>query len=121
MFTKEDRKFMIDYLEYRRRKEGPDIDMVAFWRDLAEKAQHHSRASWMKYWRRHKHEIEPTDGEAPPPVRPAKKMRYSKDDDVLLAKHFMTPRDGTSDQIFQNFARLVSVLPSCRRCLNDIL
>ncbi|KZV80504.1 hypothetical protein EXIGLDRAFT_742822 [Exidia glandulosa HHB12029] len=105
-FTDEDVKFLVDYLAYRRRKEGSNMDMVAFWRDVAQKAPHHSRASWMKYWRRHKHEIEPGDGDEPMPERPTKKMRYSKDDDMLLAQHFMTIREGTSDQVFQNFARL---------------
>lgn len=36
-------------------------------------------------------------------------MRYSRQDDVLLAKHFINKPEGTSDKIFQNFARLVGV------------
>lgn len=109
-FTDEDVAFLVAYLAHRRKRalaeDGAELDMVAFWKDLAAKAPHHSRASWMKYWRRHKHEIEPSADDEPLPERPAKKMRYSRDDDVLLAKHFVTQRDGTSDQIFQNFARL---------------
>ena len=37
-------------------------------------------------------------------------MRYSKEDDILLAKHFANKPEGTSDQIFQAFAKLVSVI-----------
>lgn len=119
--------------------------MVEFWNDIAERvgssllflkklgpdassqAPHHSRASWMKYWRRHKHELEPqTDGSVQAPYIPiGKKSRYTKDDDVLLAKYFFVnqrppsnapgatglanPIPGkTSDAIFQEFAKLVS-------------
>jgi len=83
--------------------------MVQFWKDVAAKAPHHSRASWMKFWRRHKHElIRGEEDEAPPPP-PEKKMRYSREDDILLAKHFFEDkRDTTSDKMFQAFARLVS-------------
>ena len=102
------------------------LDMVAFWKDVAikvrylflvlppkyiltlfTKAPHHSRASWMKFWRRHKHELNRTEGDEPLPVPPDKKMRYSKEDDILLAKYFFNKPDGTSDKIFQAFGRLV--------------
>jgi hypothetical protein len=109
--------------------------MVAFWKDVATKvgldihlsiylsvfsfhsdsnliissqAPHHSRASWMKYWRRHKHELERSETDAPLPPAPDKKMRYSRGDDLLLAKHFVNKIEGKSDQIFQAFARMVS-------------
>jgi hypothetical protein len=77
-----------------------------------EQAPHHSRASWMKYWRRHKHELEPDDSsvDEPLPLPPEKKMRYSKDDDVLLAKFFYSKPDGTSDKVFQQFGRMVRTL-----------
>lgn len=71
------------------------------------KAPHHSRASWMKFWRRHRHELNRTEGDEPLPVPPDKKMRYSKEDDILLAKYFVNKPDGTSDKIFQAFGRLV--------------
>ena len=71
------------------------------------KAPHHSRASWMKFWRRHKHELNRTEGDEPLPIPPDKKMRYSKEDDILLAKYFYNRPDGTSDKIFQAFGRLV--------------
>ena len=71
------------------------------------KAPHHSRASWMKFWRRHKHELNRTEGDEPLPVPPDKKMRYSKEDDVLLARYFFNKPDGTSDKIFQAFGRSV--------------
>lgn len=71
------------------------------------KAPHHSRASWMKFWRRHKHELNRSEGDEPLPVPPDKKMRYSKEDDILLAKYFFNKPDGTSDKIFQAFGRLV--------------
>ena len=81
----------------------------------------------MKYWRRHKHELEPqTDGSVQAPYTPVgKKSRYTKEDDILLAKYFFVnqrppsnapgatglanPIPGkTSDAIFQEFAKLVS-------------
>lgn len=62
----------------------------------------------MKFWRRHKHELERTDGDEPLPTAPEKKMRYSREDDVLLAKYFRGRPEGTSDKIFQAFGRLVS-------------
>ncbi|KAG2337872.1 hypothetical protein BDR05DRAFT_851950, partial [Suillus weaverae] len=34
-----------------------------------------------------------------------KKMRYSRGDDILLAKYFFTKPEGTSDKIFQVFGR----------------
>lgn len=61
----------------------------------------------MKFWRRHKHELSPGDGDEPLPAPPDKKMRYSKEDDILLAKYFYNKPDGTSDKIFQAFGRLV--------------
>lgn len=100
--------------------------MVAFWKDVATKvihllrmmcfahrshsqAPHHSRASWMKFWRRHKHELNRTEGDDPLPQPPEKKMRYSRSDDILLAKYFFTKPEGTSDKIFQAFGRLVCI------------
>ena len=61
----------------------------------------------MKFWRRHKHELNRSEGDEPLPVPPDKKMRYSKEDDILLAKYFFNKPDGTSDKIFQAFGRLV--------------
>ncbi|KAF8149557.1 hypothetical protein B0H34DRAFT_734307 [Crassisporium funariophilum] len=103
-FTQEDVNFLVRLMDYR--KSQGSLDMVAFWKDVATKAPHHSRASWMKFWRRHKHELNRTEGDEPLPVPPDKKMRYSKEDDVLLAKYFYNKPDGTSDKIFQAFGRL---------------
>ncbi|KJA20067.1 hypothetical protein HYPSUDRAFT_142746 [Hypholoma sublateritium FD-334 SS-4] len=103
-FTQEDVTFLVRFMEYR--KSQGVLDMVAFWKDVAVKAPHHSRASWMKFWRRHKHELARSDGDEPLPAPPDKKMRYSKEDDVLLAKYFFNKPDGTSDKIFQAFGRL---------------
>ena len=72
-------------------------------------APHHSRASWMKFYRRHKHELNHTEEDEPLPQPPEKKMRYSRADDILLAKFFYTKPEGTSDKIFQAFGRVVSV------------
>ncbi|EIN11580.1 hypothetical protein PUNSTDRAFT_111685 [Punctularia strigosozonata HHB-11173 SS5] len=102
-FTEEDTQFLVRFYEYRQ-SQGR-MDMVAFWRDVATKAPHHSRASWMKFWRRHKHEFFRSAEDAPLPQAPEKKMRYSHADDVLLAKFFFHRPEGTSDKIFQNFAR----------------
>lgn len=77
----------------------------------------------MKYWRRHKHELEadptsststnPSSGAHPnqteqplPEGPPQKRKRYDHDDDMLLAQYFATGPQGTSDAIFQRFARL---------------
>ncbi|KAF5348670.1 hypothetical protein D9758_006809 [Tetrapyrgos nigripes] len=106
-FTDQDVTFLKRFMEYR--KAQGKLDMVAFWKDVAAKAPHHSRASWMKYWRRHKHELDPSDTDDPPPQAPEKKMRYSREDDVLLAQYFRTKPEGTSDKIFQAFGRLVGV------------
>ncbi|KAJ7725855.1 hypothetical protein DFH07DRAFT_853624 [Mycena maculata] len=103
-FTDDDITFLVRFMEYR--KSQGKLDMVAFWKDVAIKAPHHSRASWMKYWRRHKHELERNEADAPLPVPPDKKMRYSRGDDILLAKHFYNKVEGTSDKIFQAFGRL---------------
>lgn len=62
----------------------------------------------MKFYRRHKHELHHTEGDEPLPPPPEKKMRYSTADDVLLAKFFYNKPEGTSDKIFQQFAREVS-------------
>jgi hypothetical protein len=62
----------------------------------------------MKFYRRHKHELNHTESDEPLPQAPEKKMRYSRADDVLLAKYFFNKPDGTSDKIFQAFGRLVS-------------
>ncbi|KAB5594686.1 hypothetical protein CTheo_1833 [Ceratobasidium theobromae] len=129
-FTETDVTFLMRFLHYRRRK-NPELDMVQFWKDVAERAPHHSRASWMKYWRRHKHELE-TEAPNPPPTTsfthpqpphaqpqsqpqeqqplpqgpPQKRKRYDHDDDMLLAQYFATGPQGTSDAIFQRFARM---------------
>ncbi|KAH9484961.1 hypothetical protein JR316_0001865 [Psilocybe cubensis] len=103
-FTQEDVNFLVKFMEYRKNQGA--IDMVSFWKEVAAKAPHHSRASWMKFWRRHKHELAHTEGDEPLPAPPDKKMRYSKDDDILLARYFYNKPDGTSDKIFQAFGRL---------------
>ncbi|KAI0695545.1 hypothetical protein BC835DRAFT_1414829 [Cytidiella melzeri] len=122
-FTEEDVAFLVRFLEYRSRAGNGKVDMVAFWKDVAAKvcttnevlifhphntlkAPHHSRASWMKFYRRHKHELYHEEGDDPLPRPPEKKMRYSKGDDILLAKYFAGRPEGTSDKIFQEFARL---------------
>lgn len=64
----------------------------------------------MKFYRRHKHELNHTEEDEPLPLPPEKKMRYSRSDDILLARFFLNKPDGTSDKIFQGFARDVSVL-----------
>lgn len=64
----------------------------------------------MKFWRRHKHELERTEEDEPLPLAPEKKMRYSRQDDVLIAKYFLDRPEGTSDKIFQAFGRIVSSL-----------
>ncbi|KAF9071666.1 hypothetical protein BDP27DRAFT_1321698 [Rhodocollybia butyracea] len=102
-FTDEDVTFLVRFMEYR--KSQGNLDMVVFWKDVAAKAPHHSRASWMKFWRRHKHELNRREGDDPLPLPPDKKMRYSREDDVLLAKFFYSKPDGTSDKVFQAFAR----------------
>ncbi|KAG6889223.1 hypothetical protein C0992_005967, partial [Termitomyces sp. T32_za158] len=85
-FTDEDVKFLRRFMEYR--KSQGRLDMVVFWKDVATKAPHHSRASWMKFWRRHKHEFNADETTEPPPPAPEKKMRYSQEDDILLARYF---------------------------------
>jgi hypothetical protein len=69
----------------------------------------------MKFYRRHKHELHHHEGDAPLPPPPEKKLRYSRADDILLAKYFATKPDGTSDTLFQAFARLVSLYNSTNR------
>jgi hypothetical protein len=64
----------------------------------------------MKFWRRHKHEFNRTETDDPLPQPPEKKMRYSREDDILLAKYFLNKPAGISDQIFQAFGRLVRIL-----------
>ncbi|KAK0455445.1 uncharacterized protein EV420DRAFT_1553680 [Desarmillaria tabescens] len=103
-FTVDDIAFLIRFMEYRKSQER--LDMVAFWKEVAARAPHHSRASWMKFWRRHKHELNRTDADEPLPQPPDKKMRYSREDDILLAKYFFSKPEGTSDQIFQAFGRM---------------
>ncbi|KZS98421.1 hypothetical protein SISNIDRAFT_448644 [Sistotremastrum niveocremeum HHB9708] len=100
-FTEADVNFLTQHLRYSRGK-TKDLNMVQFWKTIAEKAPHHSRASWMKYWRRHKHELE-GEGSMPPP--PEKKKKYDANDDLILARFFLTKHKGTSDAIFQDFAR----------------
>jgi hypothetical protein len=113
------------------------LDMVAFWKEIAQKvsalcyqvissdvitqAPHHSRASWMKFYRRHKHELNHTENDDPLPQAPEKKMRYSRADDVLLAKFFFNKPDGTSDKIFQAFGRLVSPITFHRLMAHSLL
>ncbi|KDN36042.1 hypothetical protein RSAG8_11128, partial [Rhizoctonia solani AG-8 WAC10335] len=130
-FTETDVTFLMKFLHYRRRKNA-ELDMVQFWKDVAERAPHHSRASWMKYWRRHKHELEADPSTVPatntsfahpttstaasssintpeqplPQGPPQKRKRYDHEDDVLLAQYFATGPQGTSDAIFQRFAQL---------------
>ncbi|KAI0655972.1 hypothetical protein C8Q70DRAFT_922742 [Cubamyces menziesii] len=104
-FTDEDVVFLVRFLEYRSRQHDGKLDMVTFWKEVAAKAPHHSRASWMKFYRRHKHELHHAPGDEPLPAPPEKKMRYSRQDDVLLAKYFVNKPEGTSDKIFQTFAR----------------
>ncbi|KAG8929564.1 hypothetical protein FRC03_012199 [Tulasnella sp. 419] len=118
-FTEEDVTFLVRYLNYRRERE-PNLNMPQFWNDLATKAPHHSRASWLKYWRRHRHEIEVNGGDdeeggpgissvplqvPQPGGNVAKRQRYSQADDVLLAKFWATNPQGTSDKLFQAFAK----------------
>ncbi|KAI6125802.1 hypothetical protein EV401DRAFT_1885878 [Pisolithus croceorrhizus] len=105
-FTDDDVVFLVRLMEYRKSQDR--FDMVAFWKDVASKAPHHSRASWMKFWRRHKHELNRAEEDDPLPQPPEKKMRYSRSDDVLLAKYFFTKPEGTSDKVFQAFGRLVT-------------
>ncbi|KAI0041007.1 hypothetical protein FA95DRAFT_1502009 [Auriscalpium vulgare] len=105
-FTDEDVAFLIRLLEYKRQASLGKLDMVAFWKEIAAKAPHHSRASWMKFYRRHKHELNHTEEDEPLPQAPEKKMRYSRSDDVLLAKYFYNKPDGTSDKLFQAFGRM---------------
>ncbi|KAH8083793.1 hypothetical protein BXZ70DRAFT_958142 [Cristinia sonorae] len=105
-FTDEDVTFLVRFLDYRTRLQNGKVDMVAFWKDVAAKAPHHSRASWMKFYRRHKHELNHEPNDDPLPLPPEKKMRYSRSDDILLAKYFHTKPEGTSDKIFQRFGRL---------------
>lgn len=62
----------------------------------------------MKFYRRHKHELHHEEGDEPLPAPPEKKMRYSRADDTLLARFFALRPEGTSDKVFQLFARQVS-------------
>lgn len=88
---------------------------------MASKAPHHSKASWMKFWRRHKHELDREDGDEPLPPPPDKKLRYSTGDDILLAKYFVNKPDGTSDQVFQAFGRLVRASLLVSPCMPIVL
>ena len=72
----------------------------------------------MKYWRRHKHELNRSENDEPIPEPPDKKMRYSREDDILLAKFFLTKPEGTSDKIFQHFGRLVSLVSQALRVVS---
>ncbi|EJT97321.1 hypothetical protein DACRYDRAFT_119444 [Dacryopinax primogenitus] len=104
-FTEEDVRYLLRYLQYAQGQ-----DMVQVWRDIALKAPHHSRASWMKYWRRHKHEFDtdrpPTLPQAGPDEPATKRRRYDREDDIKLARLMLGKPAGTSDQIFQSFAML---------------
>jgi hypothetical protein len=64
----------------------------------------------MKFYRRHKHELHHEEGDEPLPAVPEKKMRYSRSDDILLARFFALRPEGTSDKVFQTFARQVGGL-----------
>ena len=74
----------------------------------------------MKYWRRHKHELFRDPNDDPLPQAPEKKMRYSHADDVLLAKFYFERPEGTSDKIFQAFAREVCG-PSLANALSEVV
>jgi hypothetical protein len=65
----------------------------------------------MKFYRRHKHELHHEEGDEPLPVPPEKKMRYSRGDDLLLARFFASRPEGTSDKVFQAFSRQVRPTP----------
>lgn len=65
----------------------------------------------MKFYRRHKHELNHTEEDEPLPLPPEKKMRYSRADDILLARFFFNKPEGTSDKIFQAFGREVRLIP----------
>ncbi|KIO29575.1 hypothetical protein M407DRAFT_21313 [Tulasnella calospora MUT 4182] len=131
-FTEEDVAYLVKYMAYRKQKE-PNLNMPNFWNDLAAKAPHHSRASWLKYWRRHRHEIEVPSNSADSgggagvdhpgpastfiagsnglqipsaPAQIAKRQRYSHEDDILLARFWAREPQGTSDKLFQEFARM---------------
>lgn len=69
----------------------------------------------MKYYRRHKHELNRSSSDEPLPLRPTKKLRYHRRDDVLLARYFsVNSLEGTLDKKFQNFAKIVSETPPYR-------
>jgi hypothetical protein len=75
----------------------------------------------MKFWRRHKHEFTRAETDDPLPQPPEKKMRYSREDDILLAKYFFDKPEGTSDKVFQAFGRTVrSVSPLCLSLLRKV-
>ncbi|KAF9516635.1 hypothetical protein BS47DRAFT_1340515 [Hydnum rufescens UP504] len=103
-FTAEDVEFLVRFMAYRRRQENGDLSMSQFWTDITQRAPHHSRASWMKYWRRHHHELDGTPDDKPVTVPPAKRTRYSYDDDVCLARFFSTHPEGIQDAVFRQFA-----------------
>ncbi|TFK25250.1 hypothetical protein FA15DRAFT_668790 [Coprinopsis marcescibilis] len=109
-FTKEDITYLKRYMKHKEDENGK-IDMVSLWKEVSTKAPHHSKASWMKYWRRHKHELTRLDGEIIMPSPPDKKMRYSAQDDIDLAKFFQQKKTGTLDQLFQEFALLKPTHP----------
>ncbi|EJD03052.1 uncharacterized protein FOMMEDRAFT_140811 [Fomitiporia mediterranea MF3/22] len=108
-FTSEDVAFLCKFMAYRKLQGR--LDMVTFWKDVSSKAPHHSRASWMKYYRRHKHELNRVEGDEPLPAPPTKKMRYGRNDDILLAQYFVNKPEGTSDKIFQEFAKIYTHHP----------
>ena len=48
-------------------------------------------------------------------------MRYSREDDILLAKYFFDKPEGTSDKVFQAFGRMVNGAHlCCVRYTNEI-
>ena len=59
--------------------------------------------------------------DAPLPQPPEKKMRYSREDDILLAKYFFDKPEGTSDKVFQAFGRMVNrAYVCCVRHTNNV-
>ncbi|KAF8315815.1 hypothetical protein DL93DRAFT_2096487 [Clavulina sp. PMI_390] len=122
-FSGPDMDFLLRFIAFRRREANryrepgvtltDDINMSNLWSEVVEKAPHHTRASWVKFWRRHRHELEFTLEAAPiqtvhpshqnltashgplssptgteSPTGPRKRQRYSHADDVLLARYF---------------------------------
>ncbi|KAF8335754.1 uncharacterized protein EI90DRAFT_3047036 [Cantharellus anzutake] len=104
-FTSDDVEYLLRFMSYRKHQDGATLNMVQFWKDVAETAPHHSRASWMKYWRRHKHELEGDRGDIVAPMPPSKRSRYTREDDMLLAHFFAAQHaEDSQDNLFRLFA-----------------